>query len=103
MRNTLQTSKSSIQFLTDKKRKIIKNNEIFLDMKNISEEDDKFIKDDTFCESFFLASFPTENGKIVEGSEKDLADCNHEDCSKLPAMLPEIIYKYPQDDKKDWK
>ena len=100
MRNTLQTSKSSIQFLTDKKRKIIKNNEIFLDMKNISEEDEKFIKDDTFCESFFLASFPTENGKIVEGSEKDLADCNHEDCSKLPAMLPEIIYKYPQDDKK---
>ena len=97
MRNTLQTSKSSIHFLTDKK-KIKKINEIFLEMKNVSEEEQKNLKSETFCNCFFLASFPTENGKILEGSETDPADCNHPDCSKLPAMQPEIIYKYPQED-----
>ena len=64
------------------------------------EESSQNIKSDTFCESFFLASFPTENGKIIEDSENDTADCTHPRCSVLPAMQPEIIYKYPQQDTK---
>ena len=64
------------------------------------EESSQNIKSDTFCESFFLASFPTENGKIIEESENDTADCTHPRCSVLPAMQPEIIYKYPQQDTK---
>ena len=97
VRSTLPTSRSSIHF--DKKSKSIRIQEILLDMVNISENDEK-IKRNTFCESFFLASFPTENGKIVEKSEYDMADCKHHLCSQLPAMQPEIIYKYPEKDVK---
>ena len=98
MRNTLQSSKSSIQF-AEKKSKSLKIPECFLEKINISENDEK-IKRDTFCQSFFLASFPKENGKIIENSEYDLADCKHDLCSVLPAMQPELIYKYPEKDDK---
>ena len=52
---------------------------------------------DKFCEGIFLASFPTEKGKITPKSEILPADCGHGICSKLPAMEPEIIYKYPKE------
>ena len=52
----------------------------------------------SFCESFFLASFPRENGQILDNSEGDNAECNHFLCSFLPAMQPEILYKYPEAD-----
>ena len=31
-----------------------------------------------------------------------MADCGHDLCSTLPAMQPEILYKYPQDDSKEY-
>ena len=100
-RITLQYSKSSNVFTNQKRIEIPKEN-IFLEMVNVSKNDTKK-KDETnsknnFCESFFIASFPTENGTIVENTENDRADCGHEDCFKLPAMQPEIIYKYPKED-----
>ena len=52
----------------------------------------------SLCESFFLASFPRENGQIIDNSEGDDAECNHFLCSFLPAMQPEILYKYPEAD-----
>ena len=93
--NSLQTSKSSKQFLTEKKNQKAKVEDILLEMKNISENSEE-ANNDKFCESFFLASFPVENGKILENSEDENADCNHECCNMLPAMQPEIIYKYPK-------
>ena len=70
--------------------------DIFLDKINISQ--DEPAKNDTFCECFFLSSFSKENGKLMEKSEDNKAECGHFLCSYLPAMQPEIIYKYPKDD-----
>ena len=55
---------------------------------------------ETFCEGFFIASFPEKNGKVVEMSESFPSPCKHEECSKLPAMKPEIIFRYPLQDTK---
>ena len=55
---------------------------------------------ETFCEGFFIASFPQKEGKVIEMSESFPAPCKHEECSKLPAMKPEIIFRYPLEDTK---
>ena len=55
---------------------------------------------ETFCEGFFIASFPEKNGKVIEMSESFPSPCKHEECSKLPAMKPEIIFRYPLQDTK---
>ena len=74
----------------------ISNEDTFLEKINIPENDT--LKINTFCESLFLASFSKENGKILEYSEDVQSECNHFICSILPAMQPEIIYKYPKED-----
>ena len=56
---------------------------------------------DTFCQGFFIASFPKKNGKIIENSKNYRSICGHLICGKLPSMEPEIIYKYPLEDTKD--
>ena len=53
---------------------------------------------ETFCEGFFIASFPKENGKVIENSFSFRAPCGHIKCAKLPAMKPEIIMRYPLKD-----
>ena len=58
-------------------------------------------KTNSFCKAFFIVSFPKKNNKIVEDSEGILSDCQHEECSCLPAFDPEIIYKYPEKDSKE--
>ena len=71
---------------------------IFLESKiskNVQNSSDNPENSDKFLESFFIASFSTSNGKILSNSEILPSDCEHEICSKLPAMEPEIIYKYP--------
>ena len=57
---------------------------------------------ETFCEGFFIASIPKENGNVIENSAEKLpASCGHPDCSKLPSMKPEIIMRYPLKDTKN--
>ena len=70
---------------------------IFLQGKNISKSSSNNYNSDKFCECFFLASFPKENGKIIPNTESLPSDCEHEICSCLPAMEPNILYKYPED------
>ena len=55
---------------------------------------------DCFCEGFFLDSFPFKGGKVIEKSQSYPSICNHKQCSMLPAMQPEIIYRYPLKDTK---
>ena len=55
---------------------------------------------DCFCEGFFLASFPFKGAKVIEKSQSYPSICNHKQCSMLPAMQPEIIYRYPLKDTK---
>ena len=56
---------------------------------------------ETFCEGFFIASFPKKGGKVIEKSENLPAQCGHEECSRLPSMKPEIIMRYPLKDTKN--
>ena len=56
---------------------------------------------EAFCEGFFIASFPRTGGKVIEKSSVDVkASCGHEECSRIPAMKPEIVMRYPLNDTK---
>ena len=57
-------------------------------------------KIETFSEGFFISSFPKENGKVIERSQSFISQCLHEECSKLPSMQSEIIFRYPLEDTK---
>ena len=61
----------------------------------------KTIERETFCEGFFVASFPTKNGEVIEDSESFPSSCGHKECSTFPSMKPEIIYRYPLEDTKN--
>ena len=79
--------------------------QIFLESQNYEE----FLKKtnikknnrETFCEGFFISSFPKKDGQVIENSQNFPAPCGHEDCSSLPAMKPEIISRYPLTDTKN--
>ena len=69
----------------------------------LEEQKNKGIKHpyrETFREGFFIASFSKNDGKVIEMSTSFPAPCGHEECSKLPAMKPEIIFRYPLQDTK---
>lgn len=55
---------------------------------------------ENFCEGFFIASFPRKEGQIIENSHLFIASCGHKECSTLPAMMPEIMARYPLEDTK---
>ena len=56
---------------------------------------------ESFCNYFFLCSFPYKNGKVIESSKDYRSACNHPICSRLLSMEPEIIFKYPSNDNND--
>ena len=56
---------------------------------------------ESFCEGFFIASFPQKNGQVIENSQSFPSPCGHSECSILPAMKPEIIARYPLKDTKN--
>ena len=56
---------------------------------------------ETFCEGFFLASFPQKKGEVIENSQTFPSPCGHDECSTFPAMKPEIIMRYPLVDTKN--
>ena len=56
---------------------------------------------ESFCEGFFIASFPQKDGKVIENSQSFPSPCGHAECSLLPAMKPEIIARYPLKDTKN--
>jgi hypothetical protein len=55
---------------------------------------------ESFCEGFFIASFPKKEGQVIENSQSFPSSCGHDECSMLPAMKPEIICRYPLEDTK---
>ena len=72
-------------------------------LSNFKNENKKKIKIDreTFCDGFFIASFPQKKGKIIEDSCQFAATCGHRECSAFPSMKPEIIARYPLKDTDD--
>ena len=88
-----------------KRLKTAKTEEILLEPVNY----EKFLSEnkknknfyrETFCEGFFISSFPYKDGQVVEKSQSFPASCGHKECSSLPAMKPEIIVRYPLEDTK---
>ena len=75
------------------------NYESYLSELSLSEK--KEIPHETFCSGFFLASFPKKNGQVIETLSKFPASCGHKECSELPPMKPEIIFRYPLKDTKN--
>ena len=72
--------------------------EKFLDPKNYQSSNKKYRE--TFCEGFFITSFPFQKGQVIEKSQSFPALCGHAECSSLPAMQPQILYRYPLEDTK---
>ena len=70
-------------------------------LKSLQKKGLKESKRETFCEGFFIASFPYKNASVIEKSHSFPASCGHEECSKLPSMKPEIIKRYPLKDTKN--
>ena len=56
---------------------------------------------ETFCEGFFIASFPCQNAQVIENSQSFPSACGHQKCSVFNAMKPEIIMRYPLEDTKN--
>ena len=89
-----------------KKLKTIKTEEYILEPVNYeqylseNEQNKKLKQRETFCEGFFIASFPKKDGQVIEKSQSFPAPCGHKECSELPAMKPEIILRYPIEDTK---
>ena len=87
---------------------------------DLKSKNNKDINHETFCEGFFIASFPKkvpekekhekdtkDNNEIpekesivIEKSQSIPAPCNHKECASLPSMMPKIIYRYPLEDTK---
>ena len=70
-------------------------------LKSLHQKGLKESKRETFCEGFFISSFPFKNPSVIEKSQSFPAPCGHEECSKLPSMKPEIIMRYPLKDTKN--
>ena len=70
-------------------------------LKNLQQKGLKESKRETFCEGFFICSFPFKNASVIEKSQSFPAQCGHPECSKLPSMKPEIIIRYPLKDTKN--
>ena len=77
-----------------------KNYEEFLSELKKQKKKEEDVRE-TFCEGFFIASFPKKDGKVIENSAEMPASCGHNECSKLPSMKPEIIMRYPLKDTKN--
>ena len=89
------------------KLKTINTEEIFLEpikyeqyLTDINKKNKKEKHRETFCEGFFISSFPYKDGQVVEKSQSFPSSCGHKECSSLPAMKPEIIFRYPLEDTK---
>lgn len=88
---------SNNKAISDSSMKAVTN--IPIEIKSIRLETNEHYNN--FCEGFFITSFPTDNGQIIENSKNFAASCQHKVCSMLPAMEPEILYRFPFGDTKD--
>ena len=106
-KNKTLTQLITAEIKLPKKLNTIKTEEIFLDPANYENyliekkgKNKKANLRETFCEGFFISSFPQKDGQVVEKSQSFPASCGHKQCSELPAMKPEIIVRYPLEDTK---
>ena len=70
-------------------------------LSNLKKQGKKEEEREAFCEGFFIASFPKDDGKVIENSKGIPASCGHDECSGLYSMKPEIVMRYPLKDTKN--
>ena len=98
LNNFSEKNEKNINIIKTKNNiKIKKNGEIILEETQVKSD----IKKNSFCKAFIAASIPQQNMNIIKDSENEIQNCRHEECSLLPAIEPELIYKYPAKDDKD--
>ena len=73
--------------------------EIFIESNIIPET----VVNESFCMGFFMTSFNLENPQIIENSLELYSDCGHNMCNLASAITPEIIFRYPKKDTKDFE
>ena len=61
------------------------------------------VYNNAFCMGFFVTSFNIDNPQIIENSVDFSSDCEHNICSLALAIKPEIIFRYPEKDTKDFE
>lgn len=72
----------------------------FSNMTHLDCEESKQGTSTAFCDCFFSASLPSnKTATIIPNSANLPSSCGHKTCSLLPAYLPEIIIRYPYNDK----
>ena len=73
--------------------------EIFIESNLIPET----VINESFCMGFFMTSFNLENPQMIENSLELYSDCGHNMCTLASAIRPEIIFRYPKKDTKDFE
>lgn len=58
------------------------------------------VSNPSFCEGFFITGISRDKAGVIENSEHYVPICGHQLCKSLPAMQPEILYRYPKNDTK---
>lgn len=58
------------------------------------------VSNPSFCEGFFITGISKDKAGVIENSEHYVPVCGHQLCKSLPAMQPEILYRYPKNDTK---
>ena len=56
--------------------------------------------EDSFCEAFFSVGLNPKDTNIITGSERFLACCKHQECSKMLAYKSSLINRMPYKDNK---
>jgi hypothetical protein len=56
-----------------------------------------------FCESFFIAGLPEKDAKLINNSESFVSSCCHQECAILPSFRPNILYRMPFKDTKNFE
>jgi len=56
--------------------------------------------EDSFCEAFFSVGLNPKDTNIITGSERFLAYCKHQECSKMLAYKSSLINRMPYKDNK---
>ncbi|MCQ2817172.1 MAG: hypothetical protein MJ252_07895 [archaeon] len=72
-------------------------NEIFLNSKTFPMS----FENSSLIQALFVSSIPEKGIKVIPNTCLITSICEHEICSSLPSLSPEIIFKFPKEDLKN--
>jgi hypothetical protein len=78
------------------------DDEIEAEMTHIDPNYDKKLGDN-FCEAFFISGLPLNDPKVINESVNYTSPCGHEECSLMYGYKPEVLYRLPKRDFKNFE